>query len=354
MSPPRWVVGALLVCALAWAPRVLPAQESPSTYTASVRLGMEYDDNAHRVETAHAKPDFLTRYFTAFDAVHPIHRNSAATLSLRHGGKIFLDERDADTMLTQLDLGYRHRLGDYLSMSVDADIKDRSERLSMRDYNRGGARLGTALGLGPVRLGLAGSWRYFAYKPNPMASTHGPQGHAFLRYFATENIAFDTGYTLARRHSDLPALLLEDDFVVLNDDAPRRRDLFHAFRVGTSLRWHLFIDLHYVYSTNKSNSYGNQLVRHGLELNLTAPLFWEMFLSFRGELQRTRYSDHVLVDDFFVLDEENRNAVIVAVARPIFDSWELEARYSLYLQEFGVGDPYSRQTFLFALGYLFD
>lgn len=345
---------ALWVFALGGAPTNAQAQQPVPTYSAAFRLGMEVDDNAYRVEEALAKRDFLTRYFTAFDAYHPVDANQLVSLNLRHGGKLFFEERDADTLLTQLDLGYRYRAGDRMSFNLNLDIKDRTERLSLRDYNRGGARLGTNLAIGPLQSGLSAGWRYFAYKPNPLASSHGPQGHAFVRWFMMENLALDASYTLAQRSYDTPALNLEGDMFILNEDGPGRSDVFHALRLGTSLRWYFFVDLGYVFSTNDSNSYGNGLVRHGLDLNVTAPLFRRTFLSLRGELQRTLYADAVLVDEIFIVDEENRNSLVLSLAHTISDRWEVETRYSLYLQEFGVGDPYARQTMLIALGYVFD
>lgn len=345
---------ALLAFALASDPTRATAQQREPAYSAAFRLGMEADDNAYRVEEALAKRDFLTRYFTAFDAVHPVDAQQLISLNLRHGGKLFLEERDADTLLTQLDLGYRYQAGRRTSFNLNLDIKDRTERLSLRDYNRGGARLGTNLSIGSTQIGLNGGWRYFAYKPNPLASSHGPQGQALMRWFLTENLAVDAGYTLAQRSYDTPVLQLEGDVLIVEADGLERTDVFHALRLGTSLRWHFFVDIGYVFSTNTSNSYGNGLVRHGLELNLTAPLFWQTFLSLRGELQRTLYADAVLVDEIFIVDEENRNSLVFSLARNIFDRWEAEARYSLYRQEFGVGDPYARQTMLIALGYVFD
>jgi hypothetical protein len=325
-----------------------------SSHAASLRLGVEYDDNAYSAEAAEAKPDFLTRYFTVFDALHPVDDRGQLSVNLRHGGKLFFVERDADTLLTQIDLGYRHGLTRHLALSIDLDLKDRSERRSVRDYNRGGARLGAHLTTGPVRSGLSAGWRYFAFKPNPLAGSHGPQAHGFTRWFATANLAFDASYTYAVRAYDTPRLLLQGDVVILDDQGPRREDHFQALRLGASLRWHLFVDLHYVLSTNGSNSYGHELNRHGLELNLTAPLPFDLYASLRAELQRTRYEDPVLIDEIFVIDDENRNSLTLAIARPVFEHWEIEARYSLYRQEFGVGEPFGRQTFLVAIGYTLD
>ena len=72
------------------------------------------------------------------------------------------------------------------------------------------------------------------------------------------------------------------------------------------------------------------------------------------ELQRTFYDNPLLLDASLQVDEDNRNALIVSLARTLGQSWEIEGRYSLYVQEFGNASDYRRQTIFLALGYIFD
>jgi len=126
-------------------------------------------------------------------------------------------------------------------------------------------------------------------------------------------------------------------------------------RAGLAYRSKQFVgELSYGYSVNTSNSFGQGLRRHAVNLTLTAPLPWRLFASLHVELQRTTYDDPVRIDATFLVDEDNRNAGVLSLVRAIGENWEIETRYSLYLQEFGVGSDYSRQTFFLAGAYVFD
>ncbi|MBA2663599.1 MAG: hypothetical protein H0U74_15020 [Bradymonadaceae bacterium] len=356
LSLQRWLASGLLIsCWIACSSQALAQQRGgPTALAAGVRIGVEHDDNAHRVEAADAKRDFLTRYFATLDATHEISPQAQAFAGMRLGAKVFFEEHSADSLLTQIDLGYQQRISNRVTFSGGLDIKDLTERLSLRDYTRGGARLGAGLSLGIVRLSASAGWRYFAFKPQAVQSSHGPNLSLGARAQLTESIGLELGYTMARRLLDSQALRLEGNVFILDSSGELRRDSFHGWRLGASYRSFLLLDASYGLSINTSNSYGQQLLRHSIDLMVTTPLFWEVYMSLRGELQRTSYTDPVLVDEFFVTDEENRNAAILAVARPFAENWEIEARFSLYLQEFGVGSQYSRQTFLIAIGYGFE
>ena len=332
------------------------AQEDPGRRVAgSVRLGTEYDDNVFRREGEEQHGGFLSRYFAALDLATRGLPGSVASLSVSHGGKFFfLDEHGgADTLLTQVTLGYRQHIAAAVSAWASADMKDRTERDPRRDYNLGGVAAGVELYTGPVTSRFGGAARYFAFKPSSESSSSNLEGLAQVRWRVADPIEASGGYTLARRAFDTDRYdLVDDELFAVPDDL--RRDLFHMINVGVSYRGPLVGELRYAYARNVSNSYGQRLSRHSFNLTLTAPLLWRFFASVHLELQRTTYQDPVLIDASFLVDEDNRNAVVASLVRAFGEHWEVEARYSLYLQEFGVGSDYRRQTILAAVGYLFD
>ncbi len=325
----------------------------------SVRVGMEYDDNPFRLQTddprLHSddprlaflqdKPDMLARYFASLSSTHRVGRDGVASLKVRHGGKFFAHSSQADTMLTQVVAGYRQRLGAGLALLFDADVKDRTERLSRLDYNRGGARLGLGWRPGKWRLSALAGWRYFAYKPVPALGSQGPQIDALVRRYLGDAWAAQASYSLARRDFD-----------------GGRADTFHVLRLGVVYRGTLFVDASYVLSINDSTSSSQNLTRHGLELTLTTPLFEKFYASSKLQLQRTAAPEQSAPDALFFVDEQNRNVVVLSVARPVGEQWEVEARWSMYLEEFSDAKPskgsvsldYSRQTALLAVGWSFE
>jgi hypothetical protein len=339
-------------------------------FEGSLRVGVEYDDNPLRLQEDDPRiassdpqfdffddqPDGLARYFGTLEWRDRVGEGGRARVDLRHGGKLYLETSEADALLTQALGSYRHRAGDSVWLGVAADVKDRTERFSRFDYNRGGARAFVASALSSWRLRASGGWRYFAFKPAPSLSSRGPQMGAGLRYFLSEHWAVDADYAVSLRRFDRPI----DEDNVLNTRP--RRDVFHFAEAGVSYRHEIIFDASYILSDNNSSIDAQSLTRHRLDVSLTAPLVWRMYTTLHAELQRTMVSETSRPDALFFVDEENRNVFVASLARSFGDRWELEARYSLFLEEFTDTDPgagsvdlsYRRQTLLLAVGYTFD
>ncbi|MGM0559203.1 MAG: hypothetical protein ACQEVA_22650 [Myxococcota bacterium] len=345
-----------------------PQKRGP--FEGSLRVGVEYDDNPLRLQEDDPRidssdpqfdffddqPDGLARYFGTLQWRDDVGSDGQASVELRHGGKLYLDTSEADALLTQAVGSYRHRAGKKLWWGVAADVKDRTERFSRFDYNRGGAQAFLASALGPWRLRASGGWRYFAFKPAPSLSSRGPQLGAGLRYFLSEHWALDADYAVSLRRFDRSI----DEDNVLNTRP--RRDVFHFAEAGVSYRQDIIFEASYILSINESSIDAQSLTRHRLDVSLTAPLVWRMYTTLHAELQRTMVSETSRPDALFFVDEENRNVFVASLARSFGERWELEARYSLYLEEFSDTDPgagsvdlsYRRQTLLIAVGYTFD
>ncbi len=333
----------------------MPAVADDSSVRGSVRAGVEYDDNAFRTEGETVVEDFLARYFTALTLASRVMTRGAVVADLKHGGKFFVEEGDADTLLTQVYLSYQHRLTEPFGTYIAIDLKDRTERLSVRDYNRGGLGAGFDFYVGPLSIRTGGALRYFAFKPNPESSSSNFEGSLRLRWDISQAFDANLGYTFASPSFDTVRFELDGSTNrILEDPTEERADSFHVGTAGVAFRGPVVVEFLYSLLVNRSNSYGQNLVRHSGEFTLTAPLPGAFFFSTHIELQRTRYDDPVLLDASFQIDEDNRNAFVLSLARAFGESWEVEARYSLYLQEFGVGSDYQRQTFLTAIAYLFE
>ena len=354
-----WISSALLL-ALWLAPRAALAQRALQS---SVRLGPEHDDNALRTPER-TRADWLTRYFASFDANLPRERGRGVTsFSLHHGGKVFLNERDADMLMTQVSLsrssGFETWQSGFWRLSLD--IKDRAERVSFQDYSRADATLG--LGAAPWEGALlearAGA-RLFAFKPNPAASSKGATVGLTARQRLPHELFAVAGYGLTQRRFDLPLqrrifpadmTTTDNDTVFLEAGEQLREDLFHAGFASLAWQGPALLEASYTLSLNRSNSYGQDLLRQNFGLGVTAPLRWELFVAARVELQRTRYDDPILIDANFLIDEDNRNLGTFSLVRALGSGFELELRSSLYLQEFGGQSDYQRRTIMLAVGH---
>lgn len=348
----------------------ISAQAAPTrAIQTGVRLGTEHDDNALRT-TTNPQQDWLTRYFASLDLAlrHPADR-SVVALSMSQGGKLFLENNAADMLLTQASLTWQKYLPTtrrQVFTRLTLDFKDRTERRSLQDYYRAGGMWG--IGGRPwenLLVEARGGVRTFAFKPNPAASSRGFAANLSALVDLPAQLSLATSYSWTQRRFALPRQLrvfpespegvtADENQVYLEPGDRVRQDLFHA--VTSSLAWRgpVLADLTYTWSLNRSNSYGQDLQRHNLGLSLTASLPWKLFCAGSIELQRTRYDDPILLDANFLIDEDNRNMGTLSLVRAIKGGWEAELRSSIYLQEFGGVDDYSRRTIMFAMGHHFD
>ena len=353
---PRCAASAALLVSL-WATPAGAQEPAGRAVAAGVRAGVEVDDNPLRRAGEEHGADLLTRYFADLDASS---RQGASlyVLNLSQGGKLFRQVDAADTLLTQVGLLWRRRLPGRLELGAALDLKDRTERVSLQDYTRGGAQAQARWSIWRMRLTGRAGWRFFAYRPNPAASSRGPSAGASLDVGWTRTWITSLSYTWLDRRFEATRLELDGDGDASGaasplpvPSGPDRQDDFHAVRAAVDWRGPALINLSYTLSLNRSNSYGQDLTRHNVELAVTTPLPLGLLGSGRVDLQRTLYEDPVFLDANFRIDEDNRNALIASLSRPIGQNWDVELRYSFYTQEFGVGDDYRRQTLFMGVGY---
>ncbi len=321
---------------------------------AQARVGLERDDNALREATAQPESDWLTRYLIGLEGGYRVSPRQHVVAELSHGGKLFARVRDADALVTLANVAWRASLSEDARAGLVVDLKDRSERLSLFDYQRLSVSAQLSHRLGPLELGAGAGWGVFSFKPNPAVSSAGPSVEAWARAPLPAQLSLSLGYYLTQRRFRLGRFALDEQEQIVIDPTTLRRDLFHQGRLGVSWRGPVILDAAYALSLNSSNAYGQDLLRHSGQLTLTAPLPGQLLLSAQLELLRTRYDDPVLSDANFLLDEENRNALVAALSWPFWEGWDVEARYSLYRQEFGGPQGYRRQTLSLAMGYVWD
>jgi hypothetical protein len=335
----------------------------------TLSLGPEYDSNANRAEVvARAEtPDtpvgsFLIRATADGQLVWRKGINILRVVG-GLGGKIFFNPAvfDQDVGVLQLGAEDRVRAARFLHLAVAADYYD-AWQLDIAPYRHRDFRSGSALGrvyfvdrLGEVML--AGGYRGFQYKPDPyfdfQAAEASVRAVTRLHFGANQDHELDlaSSYHLERRY--FPGVIqsldeslcppghpILDMCLVAAGDGTRRADWWHEGGIELTYVGPLLVALGWAAQLDLSNSFGQSLLRQLLTLKLAYRFPWNLYATVKAQLLVTRYLDPVLLDrviqtaTFVTIEDENRNAIIVDVERPIgATGLAVDARYSLYTNE---------------------
>jgi hypothetical protein len=111
---------------------------------------------------------------------------------------------------------------------------------------------------------------------------------------------------------------------------------------------------------NRSNSFGESVLRHFVTARFAAALPFELYLAARLELLFSRYADEVYVAQrtdtakpWVTIEDENRNSARVELSRNLGDRLQLIARYTFYANELTRNNDvsYRRQTALLSIAF---
>lgn len=139
----------------------------------------------------------------------------------------------------------------------------------------------------------------------------------------------------------------------------QRHDRFH--RVGAELTYvgGVVAALGYQLSVTDTNSYGQALVRHRVNLSTTRALPWNLFGTVLVTIQYDQYLDGLIVQKdlqnqtFTTLDDENRSSLQVRLARQLSKTFSLESRVA-YWRDVGGGDDAEFRRTLVYLGGVYN
>jgi hypothetical protein len=131
---------------------------------------------------------------------------------------------------------------------------------------------------------------------------------------------------------------IQDYCLQFGSDA--RADWLHEMAVEATYVGPLLVTIGYGAQLNTSNSFGQSLLRHIFTVKLAYRFPWSLYSTVKAQLYVTKYLDPVLLDtgvnsqSFITIDDENRNALIVDLERPIGNTGlAVDARYSWFTNE---------------------
>jgi hypothetical protein len=345
-------------------------------------LGPEYDSNANRAEVVAnvASPDraigsFLLRSTASGQLSWRSGPNLLRT-SAGVGGKVFFNPAVADqtVFVVQAAAEDRVRVARFLHVALNGDYYDAwqlpAEPMRHRDFRTGSAiaRLYFVDRLGEVQL--SGGYRGFQYKPdhdsdfdavqasaNSITRSHfGRNGDHELDLFASYHFEQRLFAGLSQYNQCPLGGEITDDCLL---PGRRRRDTFEEGGIELTYVGPLLVALGYGAQLNTSNSFGQSLLRNMLTLKVAFRLPGSLYATLKAQLFITKYLDPVLLDHVFnsqtfvTIDDENRNAVLVDLERPIpAIGLAVNARYSVYTNELTTtNDSFLRQVIYVGLTY---
>ncbi len=331
-------------------------------------LGPEYDTNANRAEVIdgttnpdHPTASALLRTTTRLQLSW---RRGISLLNVYGGlgAKAFFNPAVADqnVLVGQLGVDERVTIGRFVDFGVAGDYYDAGQ-LNVtppcaaqgcnrrRDFRTGSAAARLTFVDDPGDVTLLAGWRGFQYKPDSsydfeavqaslVAAARAHSGHGEHAH----EWALTAAYHIERRWFS--------GLADVNDCSPLmpcplpgrgpRLDWYHEAGLELSYLGPLLVTTGYGVQLNESNSFGFSLLRHVLTVRLAARLPWQLYATVKAQLLFASYFDKLVLDltnpTCICIEDENRNALIVDVERPIGKTGvALEARYSYYTNELG-------------------
>lgn len=137
----------------------------------------------------------------------------------------------------------------------------------------------------------------------------------------------------------------------------RRLDTFFIVGVGYQYRGPWAFGFTYSFMESDSNSFGETLRRHRINLNAGVKLFWELSLMGNVVLQLAQYPDGVYLSEELIVidDDESQNQVSLKLARPLGDYFEIDFKWQLFFNKLVRNDlTYLRNTFTLGISFRLD
>ncbi len=363
-------------------------------YTLRAEVGLEYDTNAHRTEMVAgannpplvASP--LERLVLAGTLSDLVADGQLLTLAATAAGKIYdaPSAQGEDVAIAQSSMAWAKALGRRATLTLAGayyeafqaaagNLLDASER---RDFRS----LGSNVQLGWIAaehfdLSINAGYRSFLFKPDRDDDFTAPTAAVELRWTRQGRDAdweVGAGAVFEHRTFGGPALTTNcpaeiqppatgslNPFVFACAGAETRRDDFLMSRLDLLRVGRVLLGAGYAFHYNRSNSYGETVLRHLATARFAAPLPGGFTLAARGEVLLAFYRQPMIVGQQVAagntfssvesIDDENRSSVRVDLSHDLADGLRLLARYTFYANELANASPisYQRQTLLLSL-----
>jgi hypothetical protein len=338
--------------------------------------GLEYDSNPGRVERIGGTPSqptppgsALARVVAAGSLLAALGERNTVALAGAFGGKWFLAEqaRGENVLVAQAQASDGVRLLPGTQAAATFAYYDVFQRRSLEvpDFRSVAPSLRIDQQLGrSMLLSAGGGYRWFTYKPDDDFSFRAPTAFLSFRHVLPGDIMADTADWEWSAGASFEARDFDGSACTAGGCDPsgggqRHRDSFWIGHAEGSRTGSWLVGAGLAVHVNRSNSYGESLVRGLFHLRTVVPLPAELSLSARAELVATRYRDPltflrpVAGLPSASIEDESRSTLRVELSRLFEGRFELGLRYVFYTSAPSTGTiEFRRQTALVYFAFL--
>jgi len=350
----------------------------PARLTLRAEAGAEYDTNTERAEIVDgasvparvASP--LGRMVVQGGAAGFPGRRHELSLTGLAAAKLFMaDAATSEDVLVVSGGGHYHlRAGERLSVGAAASYYDAFQRgrSDARDFRSAAAfaRAMVQAGAGGA-LTVAAGWRRLTFKPDRDFDFDAPAGsieydHLLPGADGGAEWELSVGASAEQRRFAGRRMVLACALPACTPmpGAGQRADLFALAHAGVTRVGALLAGARYALNLNRSNSYGEGLLRHMVQIRAAVELPGSVYLAARADVIYTTYFDRVVVARsaqmmFVSIEDESRNSLQLEATRDLGRHVQAIARYAVYGRAFGISlVDYRRQTASLAVAFWLD
>jgi hypothetical protein len=304
-------------------------------------LSYEYDSNVYR-STLNSEEGIYSDFDLKLQSdlnLKLLADKNLLRINLQNGGKLFINESDANAIVNQLELVYNYRLK-HLSPESGIVFKDTTTVNTIQDYTTFMPYTAAIISIDKFLFRVMGGLEKFVFDYSSKYSYLAPVAGILISTRLDESVILQLNYAYKYSIYDSYAYKkvgnLDSDSLLLTVTTNKRRDNNHNISVRFNYESDILISLAYNPEINLSNSAGESVIRQRFQLTLATQIIYEIYFNLLLSVMISSFKDGILVSDEILLlnDNENRNYIILKLSKEIFKKTFLELRYSYYYSEF--------------------
>ncbi|MCX7944305.1 MAG: hypothetical protein N2746_07355 [Deltaproteobacteria bacterium] len=323
-----------------WLILILPIY---TDFSAKERLNIstEYDSNVYKrplKDNELLKSDFNLRLQSDLNLRFSSNKH-ILKLNIINGGKLFINESDANAIANQGEISYSYKAGKFIP-EIGLDAKDTSTIDTIQDYTIIMPFVALNYYSKSLYLKLLQGYERFILDYKEDYSYDGLVSGIITNLSIDEDLSFNANYIFKYNYYDSPAYKklgdLDKDILLTQKTTNKRRDSNHNLLLRLNYESDIIIFFSYNPEINTSNSAGESVFRQRFQLSMTSLLFFKIYINMLISIMISSFKDGILISDELLLinDSENRNYIIIKLSREIYKKTMIEFKYSYYYSEF--------------------